>query len=53
MHYNLQDFIKNNKMILIDQHDEFFNKKNLARDGLHYNLAVATKFVESIVPLLI
>ena len=44
IHYTLQEFIKNNNMILVDQYDEFFNKE-LARDGHHYDIATATKFV--------
>lgn len=47
IHYILQDFIKNNNMILVDQLDEFFIK-DLARDGNHYDIATATKFVNEV-----
>jgi hypothetical protein len=44
IHYELQDFISSNNMILLNQFDEFFNK-DLSRDGFHYGLPTATKFV--------
>jgi hypothetical protein len=47
IHYTLQDFIKNNNMILVDQLDEFF-VKDLSRDGHHYGIATATKFVNEV-----
>jgi hypothetical protein len=47
MHYTLQDFIENNNMILVDQYDEFFNKE-LSRDGHHYGIITATKFVKKL-----
>jgi hypothetical protein len=47
IHYTLQDFIKNNNMILVDQLDEFF-VKDLARDGHHYGIATVTKFVNEV-----
>ena len=46
-HYMLQNFIKENKIILVDQVDEFFNK-DYARDGHHYDVATATKFVNEL-----
>lgn len=46
-HYMLQDFIKNNNMIVVDQTDEFFYKE-LSRDGHHYDIITATKFVKTL-----
>jgi len=46
-HYMLQDFIKNNNMIVVDQTDEFSNKE-LARDGHHYDIITATKFIKKL-----
>ena len=46
-HYILQDFMENNSIILVDQYDEFFNKR-VSRDGHHYDLATATKFVNEV-----
>jgi hypothetical protein len=47
VNYDLQNFIKENKIILTNQFDEF-NKKDLARDGHHYDLTTATKFVNEL-----
>ena len=47
IHYILQDFIKNNNMILVNQYDEMFIKE-VARDGHHYDLSTATKFVKEL-----
>jgi hypothetical protein len=47
MHYQLQQFAKNNNIILVDQLDEFYNKR-LARDGHHYELVTATNFVKQL-----
>ena len=47
IHYTVQDFIKNNNIILVDQYDKFFNKE-FARDGHHYAIVTATKFVNEL-----
>ena len=46
-HYALQDIIKSNTMILVDQYDDFYNKE-VARDGHHYDIETATKFVNKL-----
>jgi hypothetical protein len=47
IHYEVQDFIKKHNMILVNQHDSFFNK-DLARDGHHYDVLTATQFLKEI-----
>ena len=47
IHYDLQNFIKNNNIILVNQFDNFLNK-DLSRDGHHYGLPTATKFVDEL-----
>jgi Cdc6-like AAA superfamily ATPase len=46
-HYMLKDFMETNSIILFDQYNEFFNKR-LSRDGHHYELVTATKFVNEV-----
>jgi hypothetical protein len=50
-HYMLQNFIKENKIILVNQVDEFFNK-DYARDGHHYDIKTATHFVNQLIELI-
>jgi len=47
LYYILYDFLKTNNIIRVNQLDEFFNKE-VSRDGHHYDIATATKFVNEV-----
>lgn len=47
LYYVLHDFLKTNNIIRVNQLDEFFNKE-LARDGAHYDILTATKFINEV-----